>query len=475
MGEIRYVDCRVLIHDNSLATYAEAKYGRYVREDASLEDRMILPDELAHRTIERIRSWIETSDQCGRDDLILLGEHLYRLLFHGKIGEEFKSSYELFSRDALENEDLRLRLTLVFYKEADRLATYPWEFLYKPGAGFLAGQKTNLILTRFVPESIVVENLRPELEQLRILVAYSSPPELGTIDADEDVSRIEALTGDDISVQVERDLWRGDLKDAIETFKPHVFHFIGHGEAGRIALFADEKELQLRTLKSDKSMADWCDSETVSDLFSNHRPRLVFLHACRGAASFSRSLESFTSMARELVYRDIPAVIGMQFAIANEDASVFAEAFYRELAKGSPVDEAVSVGRRKLGSLARGGAWADPRFGNPLVYLQASKPMIVARVHEEPEPETQPEAQAMEAHECPSPECYQRIKPGMLSCPKCRTRILRCDKGHPVAADWSHCPYCDTPLRTMRPVASVEPASVSAESSATAVASIRGN
>jgi hypothetical protein len=436
--EIQYIDCRVTIHDNEHASY-EDEYKRSVQESTILEDA------LTRRTIEQIRHWVEASDQCNRDDLILLGEHLYNLLFHGDIGKEFELSYQLFTKQRKENRYLRLRLTLIFHRNADALATYPWEFLYMRSSappGFLAGQIADLILTRFVPETGSEETLKEHEEPLRILVACSSPSELGDIKATEIINAIKDLACGQIEVEVVENQCRSDLKNTIREFKPHVFHFIGHGKAGKIALIADTSEIEHRELRGDRTESDWCDNETISDLFAEHTPRLVFLHACKGAASFERSLQSFTSTARELVYQRIPAVIGMQFAIENEDASTFAKCFYLELAKGNPVDEAVTVARRKLGSMAQNGAWADSRFGSPLIYLQVRGPIIIA-----PHVPVPVLDDSQVSYECPSSNCPQKVKSSYISCPRCSVTIARCSNGHPVRADWSNCPYCSVALR----------------------------
>ena len=117
--------------------------------------------DLDKKLLSRFNYWVSNDKLRERDDLELLGLCLYDLLFPpgSNIRDEFEGNYDLITRQ----EGSRLRLTLVFHKEAGELANYPWEFLYLPPrlrtaeksnreGFFLAGQKTELILTRFMPD-----------------------------------------------------------------------------------------------------------------------------------------------------------------------------------------------------------------------------------------------------------------------------------------------------------------------------------
>jgi hypothetical protein len=152
---------------------------------------------------------------------------------------------------------------------------------------------------------------------------------------------------------------------------PHILHFIGHGEAGKIALVKSPDDADYDNDKKGEQLR-WIPSGEIKALFTNHQPRLIFLSSCKGAAA--DSLETFQNTARDLVYAEIPAVIAMQYEISNADAGTFAKKFYEQIGEGKEIDEAVKAGRVELGTSWP--AWQHRRFGTPVVYLQSKTAII---------------------------------------------------------------------------------------------------
>jgi hypothetical protein len=455
---MKYVDCTVTIEDDARASYTDS-YGKS-------EQDAVLSDELVDLAIERVRYWINTN-ACGREDLALLGRCLYKLLFHDKMRKHFESTFLAFKRELEQDPDARLRLILVFDRKAKELAKLPWEFIFMPSGDdkgfFLAGERTDLILTRFAARPDQDRRrFDPEEAPLRILVVLSRPRELGAVDPGDAVKEIHKLEGAVVKT-VEKPM-KSVLQTEIESFKPHVLHFIGHGQAGKIALFRDESEIEDDELKSgERREALWVNSQTLSSMFTNVKPRLVFLHACKGAETFPTSLASFTSTARDLVYSDIPAVVGMQYEIENEDAAQFAKTFYAEIAKGKPIDEAVSAGRRALG-LGASESWGDRRFGTPVVYLQSKDPIVLAHAAAEA---AVPSAD-LEWFPCPyGAGCRSQVTKQYKRCLDCRKPLKLCPEcGYVMGASpgmgCPNCPYVEP----------IEPAAVSTAAAATTQANV---
>jgi hypothetical protein len=445
MTEVKYVNCTVRIKSPQETHYLDD----YKRE----ADGVLFNDELFRMTLTRLADWVAQNERSSRGDLELLGRYLYRLIFNDLVGKAFETSYEYFEevRDEAKADDrvTRLRLRLVFEPEAEELAAYPWEFIFMPrpkNGFFLSGEKIELILTRFVGAAEEDLGLSPDEEPLKILVASANPSERAF-----DIGDLrEMLEGSIGKLKNVRLRWKEqprykDLTREIEEFKPHIFHFIGHGEAGKLALIRPDDEIVAEAANTGTQIdSHWIDSDTFSEMFAEYKPRLIFLHACKGAATFKTTLNAFTSMARELAYSDIPAVVGMQYEIADTDATTFASVCYRELAAGRAIDEAVTAGRRELGRFSPQ-AWGDRRFGTPLVYLQASLPIIFSAgtsVDDEQSADAR-DGMATESYPCPGGTgCPGLIIAGKSFCPKCGVQVMMCPNGHMMARGM-HCPDCE--------------------------------
>jgi hypothetical protein len=405
-SEIEYIDCRLVILDETRIEYSD-HYNLKALGTVS-------KDPLIRKTIERFVHFIDKYGNpyddggCKGEDLEVLGQHLYNLLFtdkreiHPDTNQEtsvrycFLTAYQNFEKARKNNERLRLRVILNFHQKADELAGLPWEFIrvpWEPQGFFLAGKKTELILTRCVPEAEVGETLDPGERPLKILIARSAPPGIDSVEANDAVQYILSLNKPGI-VEVDKleNPSLSDIKSRLEK-RPHIFHFIGHGRASlheppAVALFRERKDIDrdeenlTAKQKRDGVSVDkvaWVESTTFAELFKEHPPRLVFLHACKGAASGYK----FHNTARDLIKAKVPAVVAMQFEITNEDANTFAQKFYQNIDAGLSVDEAVSEGRWELGSpQGRRGAWNDRGFGTPVIYLQAKGPLISPRLHD---------------------------------------------------------------------------------------------
>jgi hypothetical protein len=456
------IDCKLTILDGEDVEYLDS-LGREA-------EGKVLRDDLTMLTIDRVSHWVANYDTyCRREDLRLLGLCLYTVLFNGAVREEFEKTYNVFKEQKANDKSLRLRLSLVFHKKAKDLPTYPWEFICMQTHGsfsFLAGEETQLILTRYVPESEIVsekkpDELKPEERPLRILIVSVQPRELDTTDPHTAVTEIENIvTGirglqpnPAFHVEYLENPTFDELDVAITNNKPHIFHFIGHGEEGKIALMKDPETIAFERAQAKDGRVDeaaWIDSITVKNLFTDHQPRLVFLHSCKGAASQleSPSLQTFNSTARELVYANIPVVVAMQYDITNPDALDFAKTFYQQISQGKLIDEAVQAGRQVLGK--KPPSWNHRRFGTPVVYLQ-TKNRIMTEMDSSQEDTSQtipPEASPAGKVPCPNSDCQGWVDPSQKRCLKCRHTLMKCPEcGHVMSMDMRGCGFCEYELK----------------------------
>ena len=133
----------------------------------------------------------------------------------------------------------------------------------------------------------------------------------------------------------------------------HIFHFIGHGE------FDQALQEGVLILESENKRGHKVDSQFLGMLLHDHESlRVAILNACEGART-SR-MDPFAGSAQSLVQQGIPAVIAMQFEIANDVAGRFAHEFYGALADGYPIDASLTEARKSIFASGREVEWGTP-------------------------------------------------------------------------------------------------------------------
>jgi hypothetical protein len=396
---MRCVNLTVTLIDDRNLHYKEEEEGGNVYEVEAQNEL----DPLRLMTIRRLDYWINQAVllqqeeftrlrkqlklRCGLDDLRTLGLHLFELLFNNaRIRKRFLDQYLRVTTACQTDPNLRLRLHLVFEKPTEKLAALPWEFLMvapdsDPEHGvFMAGERTELLLTRRIKVPDFVQTLGRQAK-LVILLAVCQPDlidglKMGAIDTNEVDEIKSALNGlaeaaNWITVEPLIDPTYAELDAAIQKHKPTILHYVGHGRAGDISL-RRAKDDDNYDIEDPKKQYRWVTADEVKKLFTEHKPSIVFLSACKGAAPIA--VEGYKSTARELIHAGVPGVVAMQYNIGNEDAKQFAHKFYEAVGKGLPIDEAVKSGRRWLGDLPP--KWVHPRFATPVVYLQSTDPLV---------------------------------------------------------------------------------------------------
>jgi hypothetical protein len=301
------------------------------------------------RVVRRIESTEMTTAKS-------FGAALFNAVFAGDVRACLRSAVDEARR---ENTRVRLRIRL-----ADPvLADLPWEFLYNPAVNrFLAlSVQTPLVRYMELPEIIQPAAVTPPI---RVLVMISSPSDYPTLDVEAEWKRLNESLADLISagtIAVERldDATLGALQRRLRRSQYHIFHFIGHGE------FDQTLQEGVLLLERANKRGHRVGSQYLGMLLHDHDSlRLAILNACEGARS-SRQ-DPFAGSAQSLVQQGIPAVIAMQFEIADDVASTFAHEFYGALADGLPIDAAVTEARKAIFAGGREIEWATP-----VLYLRA--------------------------------------------------------------------------------------------------------
>ncbi len=271
-----------------------------------------------------------------------LGESLYNILFPAEVDNIFRS---LLLKVNQNKAVLHLELYL---DNVPNISALPWEFMQTPETNRRASNNLSthpkIVLSRrrklWVPPSSDISD-----NSLRILLVVSKPEDknLGKVVYENVEEALQNLVSDDslpgkLSLEVLDRATATLISSKLETYQPHVVHFIGHGRF-------HQKRAQLALIK-DNGKIDWRTDEQISELLQGYEPRIMFLQACDSAAQ--NKVDAFVGIASQIVQRRVPIVIAMQYRITNLVAVTFAEEFYRRLANLEFVDMAVQKSRLYL-------------------------------------------------------------------------------------------------------------------------------
>ena len=301
------------------------------------------------RTVRRIESNEMTTAKT-------FGGALFNAVFADDVRACLRSATDEARR---EKTGLRLRIRV-----ADpELADLPWEFLYNPAVNRFLALSVHTPLVRYVdlPELIQPIAVRPPIH---VLVMISSPSDYPALDVEAEWKRLQESLADLIAagtIAIDRmdDATLGELQRRLRRSQYHIFHFIGHGE------FDQNLQEGVLLLERENQHGHRVGSQYLGMLLHDHDSlRVAILNACEGARS-SRQ-DPFAGSAQSLVQQGIPAVIAMQFEIADDVASTFAHEFYGALADGYPIDAAVTEARKAIFAGGREIEWATP-----VLYLRA--------------------------------------------------------------------------------------------------------
>ncbi len=346
--------------------------GRRIRVDARDPDGKMISEPGGDCQVgEHVEQLTRLADKVKRGtarptDMDELGERMFNALFPAEVTTHLR---DLLSRVNREGKVLRLELDMDEAK-LPAIAMLPWEFLRAPQTAGRAvddlGTHPKVVLSRRrglwdAAEAITLaEPLR-----IQLVVAAPKDEDLGAVLYEDIETRLKTLadTHPTLIAPPLETLHNPDimaLEDALEEQQPHVLHVIGHGRLRKIRKI----EVGEFALIGSAGYADWRTDEEIGEIFQVHSPAIVFFQACESGAAGSAS--AFVGLASQVVQRNVPVVIAMQYPVSNVVAITFAEELYRRLGKLEPVDVAVQRGRRRLKQKFR-----DTRdYAAPVIFMR---------------------------------------------------------------------------------------------------------
>jgi CHAT domain len=326
---------------------------------ASAEFRLPLTDVQLENFLLRVgrsRRTVRRAESSELQAAKNFGAMLFAAVFSGEVAVCFRKSAEEARR---KSQGLRIRLRL---GDAS-LADLPWEYLYSPTVNRFTALSIQTPLVRYVdlPDPIGPISVTPPI---RALVMISSPADYPQLDVEGEWSRLNEALGDLVrssQLVVDRldNATLSALQRQLRQESYHIFHFIGHGE------FDQAAQEGVLILKDDEGRGHRVGSQSLGMLLHDHSSlRVAILNACEGARTSAQ--DPFAGSAQTLVQQGIPAVIAMQFEIADEVAATFAHEFYGALSDGYPIDAAVTEARKAIFAAGNDVEWATP-----VLYLRA--------------------------------------------------------------------------------------------------------
>ena len=240
----------------------------------------------------------------------------------------------------------------------DVLDAIPWEYMYGPD-GFVVSASP------FVRGLPAEQRIAPPdtLQGLHLVAVASSPLShaLAPLNIQGEWTRLTEIVQKLKRAVILERAWPPtieSLRERLAGEQQRVVHFMGHG--GQHA--HDEAVLCLE--QDSGAREDVTAREAVQRVQGS--VLLVTLNACQSATPGE---SVFGNLARALVREHVPYALGMRFSVHDDDALAFSRAFYSDLARGVPVEEALRQARLTLAKSER--AWA---IGNLVLYTALAVP-----------------------------------------------------------------------------------------------------
>ena len=317
-----------------------------------------------------------------------LGEALFDVLFDDELCQNFVNFYY----QVVQQEKQLLRVELNIDEQImPEIAALPWEFMCVPAKANLGtiwmGTLPDLAFSRTRSQGIAAEPIQLEPnEKLRIALVISAPPDLLAVAYEPVQAALEKLAVEQANRVELLPIVSSANPEAINTIlsqDPHIFHFIGHG---RMQNEGSKEVGEIAFVDPDFDEAMWLDADYFSELFNEHRPRVVVLQACEGG--MLSSSQAFVGVASKVVQQNVPVVVAMQYEVTNSTASLFALRFYQKLAAEDPVDIAAQSGRRAIALSPT--QYRKRDFATPVIFMRVRDGYLFNRQEKETQSSTSP-------------------------------------------------------------------------------------
>jgi hypothetical protein len=215
---------------------------------------------------------------------------------------------------------------------------------------------------------------------LKILYIHSRPMGFDDLGQEERTNLNDILKDKNLfdlytlSVDGEGKATYSHVIDARQNYQFHVVHFDGHGQFARKCpeckrfhwahhnVCTNPKcktplsvPIGFLLFETQEGNREWVGADDLFYLLDQSSTRLVVLSACESGTI--RGESAYSSIAAQLLAKNIPCIVANQFPIRTDHAALFSATFYQELAKTGNVHKAMHRGRQVL---QRTNSWYVP-------------------------------------------------------------------------------------------------------------------
>lgn len=385
-----------------------------------------------------------------------LGEAFYYRLFPQKPAQD--AFRELYLKHAVHRqEDNPLKIILHFDRASADLASLPWEYLWLPfpeneQPGFFVGAKNELVLTRRLSTAGEKGGVLPQVDKIRILLAFSKPskPPAEAALIEKEAEEIENYCKTLSHIEIKKQELHSSkaLQDLIAAEnKPfQIVHFIGKSRskneggkrANEIAFFSDPQKAP-----------EWLSPESFVQCFGDKKPNFLFFNVTRDNTDFCDSLRDIALQ----VIDKVDGVLSIQTPVESDQSTVFAKELYAALAQGKDLDVAAAAAARQVAKQSRRLYGISASFSRRTLKMEL------------PKPAAEGESLFAKSDYCPNyhildasgkEKCTQRIKigpdgePVTKICPGCGIPLSVCPNPncrHLVSLNFGVCYLCTQVLK----------------------------
>lgn len=222
----------------------------------------------------------------------------------------------------------------------DSLAALPWELMRSTHDLFLIGDMPVLRAEKrkFLPRGDAA------VWPIRVLVVVGAgEAEAAELKADEELEGIREVLRESehlfdlaiLETRRHKTFTPADLKAELQSFRPHIFHFIGHGRTDGGAPRLEICDAQ--------NKQDWTSAQIELDVKNMGGVlRLAFLNACRTGQPNNSDV---APIGQAFFRGRALAVLAMQADVSGQAARTCTRRFYSELVTGKHIDCALAAAR----------------------------------------------------------------------------------------------------------------------------------